>query len=463
MTKDSPVVSILVTTWNTSAEIAACLDSIPAGIGPDISFEVVIVDNGSRDGTQELLPERCAELKATAPNCVATDLVLNPANRGFAAGMNQAYGKSTGQFVLLLNSDIVFTPASLKAMVDRLRNAPEITGVSPLYLNPDGTFQQHYVQFPSLLACVALLTAFKKVPPFSSELNKFTMTGADFSRPRQLASGSCMLLRREHLPAGPVFDEHFPIYWNDAVLARQLFEAGRQLWMFPDIAVVHARGSACRLLGTGIRYQHLVGSMITYLRLWIPEYQVAALSLAVKFDWLVKRAVGKPVELGWSDLRAALNGECGPLPDGDVREWGVILADGQGDSATLGPILEAQRDLNRRVLIVSAVGRRRLLKSRIERVDEEVWIADPPTPFRGRSGGWLAERFVATRVRRWLDKFAGPRSVIDVSGSRPKLADRVGQDAARYSAQSTSTADSDEVEVIDVRVPASRPLAGKQC
>src|SRR5436190_2043970 len=95
---EAPVdISILIVSWNTRALTEACLDSLPAALADGETYEVIVVDNASTDGSQELLRER-AEVT----------LVVNDRNVGYAAAVNQAYERSTGRYVLLLNSDIEF-------------------------------------------------------------------------------------------------------------------------------------------------------------------------------------------------------------------------------------------------------------------------------------------------------------------------------------------------------------------
>ncbi|MEV4119956.1 glycosyltransferase family 2 protein [Micromonospora sp. NPDC049645] len=307
----TPLLSVLLVSWNTREQTRQCLESLAATADADLDYEVVAVDNGSSDGSADLLADQ-----------PRVRLIRNSHNSGFAAAVNQAYRRANGRLILLLNSDIRFHPGALSRMIDYLRERPDAAGVSPLYLNPDGSFQQHYVQQPSFAATIALVTALRRLPGFRQALHRFQMRGEDFSQPRQLASGSCMLLRREVLGQQTIFDETFPVYWNDAVLARQLDQAGHQLWMLPDAVVTHSRGASCRLLGPTIRFRHLLGSLVGYLRMTQPRYRLPVFRAVLLADHLVKRLFGRSVQLGLPNLLAALRGDVGPLPDGDTPATG---------------------------------------------------------------------------------------------------------------------------------------------
>src|SRR5215207_45440 len=97
-----PRVSILLVSWNTRALTEACLGTLPASMERGVDYETVVVDNGSTDGSLELLRARDD-----------VRLIENSSNVGFAAAVNQAYARSHGELVLLLNSDIEFKPGAL--------------------------------------------------------------------------------------------------------------------------------------------------------------------------------------------------------------------------------------------------------------------------------------------------------------------------------------------------------------
>ena len=95
------LVSILIVNWNTRELVLSCLDSLPGTVG-GVSCEVIVVDNGSIDGSADALDQH-REIT----------VIRNRRNLGFAAAVNQAYRRSTGEFVLLLNSDVDLTPDAL--------------------------------------------------------------------------------------------------------------------------------------------------------------------------------------------------------------------------------------------------------------------------------------------------------------------------------------------------------------
>jgi GT2 family glycosyltransferase len=411
----APEVSVLLVNWNTREGTRRCLQSL-RDTAAGLSYEVIAVDNGSRDDSAELL---AAEDRV--------HLIRNDHNVGFAAAVNQAYRAATGELILLLNSDVTLHEGALETMVGFLRDHPDAAGVSPLYLNPDGTFQQHYVQLPSLAACLALFTMLRRVPGFRGALHRFQMRGQDFSKPRELGSGSCQLLRRQVLAADEIFDESFPIYWNDALLARELTGAGHRLWMIPDAVVTHTRGASCSRLGPSVRFRHLIGGLVHYLDRTGPHYRVMIFRATMIANHLLKTALGRTTPLGWPDLRAALRGDLGPLPDGDTTEWAVVVGQ-QGQ--TWHEAKAAEADAVRLVLVdpEPARPRRRFV---IHQVAPSVWRASLPSPLplghQLTAVKWLNRRIAAAQLRQWLDGHTGART-LHVSPEDAYLVGWLGED-----------------------------------
>ncbi len=300
-----PDISVLIVSWNTRLLTEACLDTLPGSIEKGTTFEAIVVDNGSTDGSIEMLRSRHD-----------IDLVENGDNLGYAAAVNQAFARARGRLVLLLNSDIEFKPGALGVLLRFLEEHPEAVGVGPLYLNPDGTPQQHHYRLPTYAALLAAYSAIlRRLPWLSSHYRDYRMLDEDFSRPRRVEqpSASVLLLRREALPADYLLDERFPIYFNDVELAHRLASQGRQLWMTPESEAFHVHGASTRQLGANLRRQHLA-SLVRYLELTQPRGLIIGFKVFVFVHKLALRALGKPDALAVRDIVGSLRGDPGTLP-----------------------------------------------------------------------------------------------------------------------------------------------------
>lgn len=300
-----PRVSVLVLNWNTRALIRTCLDTLPLGAGDALSFETIVVDNGSIDGSLDDLRAREDIL-----------LIENRENRGYAAAVNQAYAASAGEFILLLNSDVELREGSLAVLVRFLDAHSDVAGVGPLYLNPDGSPQQHHFRLPSYGMLLANASrVFQYLPGVARGIRRYRMLDQDFSAPCRVPqpSATMLLLRRSVLPADHLLDESFPIYFNDVELAYRLAQAGHELWMTPESEVFHVHSASTRKLGVNRRRQHLA-SLIRYLRLTQPTWRVRVYQALVLGQNLILRGLGRPGALPLRELKNVLRGDPGPVP-----------------------------------------------------------------------------------------------------------------------------------------------------
>jgi hypothetical protein len=155
----------------------------------------------------------------------------------------------------------------------------------------------------------------RRLPPFKRWIRSYRMMDDDFSQPRVVPqpSASCLLLRRSCLDPERVYDEQYPVYFNDVALAHKLESEGRTLWMTPDAAVVHEHGASTRLLGGTHKRQHL-GALVRYLKATQPRPQVLTFQTFAFVQGVVPRALRRSGSLSMRDLLGAVSGDPGPLP-----------------------------------------------------------------------------------------------------------------------------------------------------
>jgi GT2 family glycosyltransferase len=300
-----PQLSILIVNWNTRDLILRCLESLAAAT-EGLRCEVIVVDNGSVDGSPDALTRR-------------TDITLlkNQRNLGFASAVNQAYKRSSGELVLLLNSDVGVDRQALQSMMGFLEDHPTIAGVAPLYVFPNGSPQPFHFRFPTFSVTLANCSAIARrfIPGITRRLREYQMLDDDFShaRPVPQPSASCLLLRRSILPDDHVLDECYPIFFNDVQFARSLTSQGLDLWVTPDATVVHDGGASTRMLGISGKRQYL-GSTIRMLTETESRSKVWLFRVVVFAQHVPLWVLARPKTIGVRQLWMALSGDVGSLP-----------------------------------------------------------------------------------------------------------------------------------------------------
>lgn len=219
--------SIILVCWNNKEYLEPCLNSLYEE-KLRYSFDVVVVDNGSTDGSQEMLLDRFPEVK----------IIQNDHNVGLSRASNQGIEATYGRTVLLLNNDTLVNKSSLESMVEFLDNTPQAGAVGGKLLNPDGSFQSGYANFSTLTEEFLIITGLGNLiwEGYPSHI--------DDGRPRVVdwLSSACLLLRRSALDKVGLLDEEYFIYGDEADLQFRLKQAGWQVYYLPYVTTIHYGG-----------------------------------------------------------------------------------------------------------------------------------------------------------------------------------------------------------------------------
>jgi GT2 family glycosyltransferase len=240
------MVSIVILTWNSRALLDACLAALPAATAP-LATEVIVVDNGSRDGTAELLAAR--------PDVVT---ITNPTNRGVAPGRNQGLRVASGELVALLDVDTVAAPGSLAMLVARLRAVPGVGLVGPKLVDADGRLQYSCRRFPTLVdkICRRLPARIGRALVDDVELRGWDHTGV---RQVDYVIGACQVIRRTALDQVGLLDERIFYGPEDVDLCLRMHRAGWQVEYVPEAVVMHLERRLTRKLLSVLTARHVYG------------------------------------------------------------------------------------------------------------------------------------------------------------------------------------------------------------
>lgn len=220
-------VSIIMVSWNDKEYLKPCLDSVYRG-GLRHSAEVIVVDNGSVDGSQAMLREQFPEVR----------LIQNEANVGLSRASNQGIAASRGRYLLLLNNDTLVDERSLDKMVDFLDAHPDAAAVGGRLLNPDSSLQAGYNRFSTLGEEFLVAT---RLGRFVSEIYPSQVEDHQAMAVDWLGS-ACLLLRREALQQVGLLDEDYFIYGDEVDLQYRLRKAGWGVYFLPSAHTIHFGG-----------------------------------------------------------------------------------------------------------------------------------------------------------------------------------------------------------------------------
>lgn len=235
--------SIIIVNYNTIKLTSDCIDSIFAHT-KGVSFEVIVVDNNSTDGSKEHLANDKRIL-----------FVESGDNIGFGRANNLGFKHSSGRYILMLNSDTVLENDILSRMVERLNGFPEkVACLGALlidgYRQPScsyGYFINWYDEFR---------TVFKK------ENNVTHITGLE--QDVDFVSGADLLVRRSVAEKSGLFDPDFFMYYEDMELGFRYKKKGYISKIINEHGIVHLEGASLNNSSRKVRI--ITKSYFTYLR-----------------------------------------------------------------------------------------------------------------------------------------------------------------------------------------------------
>lgn len=235
------VVDVVLVCWNNADRIAAALDSVFAlsEVAADSSFATVVVsDNGSTDGSRELIRARYGE---------RVTLVENGANLGFGAACNRAIVRTDSPFVYLLNSDAALKDRALSEIVRFMEAHPRCGIAGSRVYDPDGSVAESAGEFDTWIGAFLRSSAWGDWRFLRRYANGAALRGWDYAGERRvdLVIGAAMAVRREVFDTVGLFDERFFLYHEEVDLARRARDAGFETWLVPSSEAIHeGRGSS---------------------------------------------------------------------------------------------------------------------------------------------------------------------------------------------------------------------------
>lgn len=273
-----PVVSIMVVSWNVQEALARNLERL-FSVSAGVSFEVIVIDNGSTDGTSAMVRQAFPQV----------DLIQNETNRGFAYACNQGLRRARGQVLVLLNPDMLMGKGVLEATYRTLTQRRDIGVMGVSLVRHDGTRVESIRRDPRFWDQFAILL---KLPHlFPRLLDRYLAKDFDYTQDCEVEQirGSYFAFRRDvYECVGALDAENFFIWFEEVDYCRRVRDAGLKIWYDASVSCTDLVGQSFKQQSTRLKQARLSRSMARYFLKWHGRPQ--ALAIFCLRPWVIMGA-----------------------------------------------------------------------------------------------------------------------------------------------------------------------------
>lgn len=266
--------SIIIVSWKVKDKLKNNLQALYASKG-NFSYEILVVDNNSQDGSVGMVKTDFPQVK----------LIANINNLGFAKANNQALKEAKGDYLLLLNPDMLVNSDTLINSLTWARNNQQAAVSSCQLVTLQGEIIKHVRRFPTLFDQLMVIL---KVPHlFPSVLNNYLQPKFDYEQEAKVDSvrGAFFLINRAVWQGlvdqkFPTLDEQYFIWFEEVDFCRQVYTAGGEVWYFPTATCVDYVGASFGQVSISVKQGYFEESMLKYFKKWQPAWQYQILKAA---------------------------------------------------------------------------------------------------------------------------------------------------------------------------------------
>ena len=226
--------AIITVSTNEARWLRPCLSTVFSHIG-DVSADVVVVDNDSRDGTAELVAAEFPHAR-----------VVWSRNHGFSHANNRALMTCNARYILFLNPDTEILEGTFAELVRMMDARPTVGLVGVRQVTAEGRLDETIRHFPNALRALGDALSAEHLPRRPHWLGERELNPASYEREFECdwTSGSFMLARREAIESAGYLDERFFMYSDETDFCRRIKTAGWEIRHLPSMTILHHEGKA---------------------------------------------------------------------------------------------------------------------------------------------------------------------------------------------------------------------------
>ena len=278
--------SIIIVCFNSREVLLPCLESIWKAL-PSFPFEVILVDNGSKDNSVQEVHRRFQEVI----------IIQSGSNAGYAGGNNIGFAKARGKYVLFLNPDTIIYQGAFDKLVNRADSDPNIGIVGPSVQNADGTLQLSCFRPPDIRESLSKTFWLYRIPGYMKAYGFPGHYREDQYKGEMdvdVVSGCCLLARKTILDEVGAFDEEYFIYYEETDLCERVRRSGYRIVYAPSACIVHLGGATTIKQEIWFRIQSERSRYRFFSKYRCKSYVLAIRTIQL-INWIIRVTLGSIV------------------------------------------------------------------------------------------------------------------------------------------------------------------------
>jgi O-antigen biosynthesis protein len=278
--------SVIIVNYNVKYFLENTIRSVKESV-KGLSYEIIIIDNASRDGSMEHVLSKFNDL----------NYIYNESNLGFAKANNQGLRIAKGDFLLILNPDTIVKEMSVNYLIDYMKKNPKTGLATCKIIGPEGTLDAScHRSFPTIWNSFCHLSGLSSIFPNSKLFASYNLLYLDDDRITEVdaVSGSFMLVRRELIDKGVLMPEDYFMYGEDIDFCYQIKKQGYKIEYVPIADVIHYRGQSSKKDKIKLRKYFFDSMKIFVKKNYTSKYSFFfkfILDIAIMFSFLI--SIGK--------------------------------------------------------------------------------------------------------------------------------------------------------------------------
>jgi GT2 family glycosyltransferase len=250
------LVSVVIVNYRSGELLNGCLEVLFRHIDSS-RFEVLVVNN---DRVSDLSSVRVLDKPGVR-------MIQNASNMGFGAAANIAFRESKGEFLLLLNPDVMVRPGAVESLLETMQSRSEVGIVLPQLRNPDDSLQYSCRRFYTWTTLWMRRGPWRRRLASHPAVRQHLMQEWDHASVAEVdwGLGAAMLVRKRALPGTQLFDERFFLYFEDVDLCLRLHGAGWKVVYNPSAVMTHRHRRDSAQAGASLAKLHHLGSLMKFL------------------------------------------------------------------------------------------------------------------------------------------------------------------------------------------------------